>query len=102
MARLTSDKPSEKMFDCMHNIINATFVKDNDVWLKNWGGIDQPLIEVCADECYEQCGINVNAEDFPTIGCNCFVCHFYCLAIGHCELREELKKYEDREYGKEE
>lgn len=99
--RLTSNRASKKRFDNLHNFINATFAKNNDVWLRDWGGKDRPLIDVCAEECLKTCGIKQDMESMAGADCGCFVAHFYRLAVGHCELRERLKEYEDKEFGKE-
>ena len=97
--RLTTDKPNGNY----QNLHNMTLVKDKEVYLRDWNGEgDISLVDFCKVECKKKCFIDIEENDPAAFGgyimdCDCMVSWFYNLAVGHGELRETLKEFEDRE-----
>lgn len=95
MNRLTTDTPKGN-YQMLHN---CTVVKEHEVYLRDWNGEgDISLVNFCKAECKRKCDTNIEAgaEEFGEyMDCDCFVAHFYHTAVGHAELRERLKAYED-------
>lgn len=78
---------------------NMTVIKDREVFLRDFNGEgDLSLVDYCKQECKAKCDSEIDAgpEEFGEyMDCNCIVSYFYCMAVGHAELRERLKQYEE-------
>jgi len=100
MRRLTVDEPSNNM----ESIWNIVFVKDNDVWLKGLGedNEDINLVDYCKKEFKKQRGYelegDISTEDFGDyMEDEDLLSNFYWTCVGFAEVRQQLKKYYDRD-----
>lgn len=93
--RLTKDEPKGN-YQLLHN---CTTIIDREVYLKDFDG-DRNLVDYCKSHCKNKCDVqfDANADTFAEyMDCDCIVARFYLLAVGHAELRQRLKYYEDKE-----
>ena len=109
MNRYTNDNPQ----DSTDIILNTAYSKDKEIWLRNCGltGEDITLTQFVTNIC-QKCGCEQAWEgEMPKTedefcafyehltGCaifaNCQVADVYHIAMQACELRTQLKKYED-------
>ncbi|WP_434510122.1 hypothetical protein [Desulfitobacterium sp. AusDCA] len=92
---LVTDNPQGN-YQWLHNM---TVVKDKEVYLRDFNGEgDLSLVDYCKRECKSKCDsdIDAGAEEFGEyMDCDCIVSCFYGMAVGHAELREHLKQYEE-------
>lgn len=111
MKRLVTDNPQ----DNMEVMMNLAFVKNKEVWIRGSGpdGEDCTLINFSRQMCMKnhECQFDdgfpsdLGKNDFDQIGdlfmecsmCGCPIGTMYFIAIQAAELRERLRKYEEKE-----
>lgn len=93
--RLTTDNPQGNV----GNMLNMTKVIDNEVYLRDLNGEgDISLVNYCKGKCKEIYKVDIDAtvEEFGEfMDGDDLISLFYWVTVGHAELRERLKQYED-------
>jgi len=110
MKRLVTDDPQ----DNVEVMLNLAYVKDKEVWIRGGGadGEDCTLIDFSRQMCMKnhECQFDdgfpadLGKNDFDQIGdvflecsmCGCPIGTMYFIAIQAAELRERLRKYEEK------
>lgn len=91
--RLTTDEPNGN-YQHLHN---CTTIIDKEVYLKDFDA-NLNLVDYCKEECKAKCNTDIDAEAdtfAEYMDCDCVVARFYHMAVGHAELRNRLKTFED-------